>query len=91
MMTSFAGRKGRTRAQKIVEDRRNQPTNKKVKPKRVTDSIFARIHEDKMWKHMAALRARGLDPDFIGEHEVEPIRCGGCGKIVPWKDIKGHR
>jgi hypothetical protein len=44
-----------------------------------------------MWKHMAELRARGLDPHLIGEHEVEPIRCPCCSKPIPWAVILGYR
>jgi hypothetical protein len=36
------------------------------------------------------LRSRGLDPDMIGEHEVEPIRCGHCGEAIPWRTIKSR-
>lgn len=31
------------------------------------------------------------DPNIIGEHEVPPVCCPHCSKIVPWALIKGWR
>jgi hypothetical protein len=31
------------------------------------------------------------DPNLIGEHEVEPVRCQCCRSPIPWATIKGWR
>lgn len=31
------------------------------------------------------------NPLIIGEHEVRPVCCEGCGRAVPWDLIKGWR
>jgi hypothetical protein len=36
-------------------------------------------------------RLQGLDPDWIGAHEVKPVRCQCCGEAIPWNIIKGWR
>jgi hypothetical protein len=41
--------------------------------------------------HMTMLTSRGLDPMLIGEHEVQPVRCDGCGEAIPWRKVKGYR
>jgi hypothetical protein len=33
----------------------------------------------------------GFDPDWIGAHEVKPVRCQCCGEAIPWDIIKGWR
>lgn len=42
-------------------------------------------------KHCADLRAQGIDPNWIGSHEVDPVCCLNCGEKIPWAVIKGWR
>lgn len=42
-------------------------------------------------EHRRDLRDLGLDPDLIGEHEVDPVMCNGCGEPIPWHVLLKHR
>jgi hypothetical protein len=45
----------------------------------------------KWQKHRQECLARGIDPDWIGSHEVDPVCCINCGQEIPWEVIKGWR
>lgn len=45
---------------------------------------------DRYNEHRMELKRRGIDPDWIGSHEVKPVCCTGCGKQIPWIVLKGY-
>lgn len=68
-------------------------------------AIFARLNDLARWLSRDRYnRQRGVvpkrtspnyptsgDPNIIGEHEVEPVKCPCCGEAMPWPLIKGWR
>jgi len=45
---------------------------------------------DLLLEHDRAMRAKGFDPEMIGEHEVKPVCCANCGHAIPWRVIRGR-
>lgn len=48
--------------------------------------LWARTQSYIMWR--AELNSRGIDPDWIGVTEVEPVLCPHCDKQLPWALLK---
>lgn len=54
------------------------------------DDLDLEIRRRKYDNHRLELRRKGIDPDWIGSHEVKPVCCTGCGKQIPWVVLKGY-
>lgn len=54
------------------------------------DILERSIRKRRYELHCLELKRRGIDPDWIGSHEVEPVCCTGCGKQIPWGILKGY-
>jgi hypothetical protein len=55
-----------------------------------TNDDYAKIaRQERYAEHRRELREAGHDPDFIGTTEVKPVCCGGCGKPIPWRTLRG--
>jgi hypothetical protein len=58
---------------------------------RTADETFRHKYRDQLQEHRQELRDLGLDPDLIGEHEVDPVMCSHCGEPIPWRVLLGIR
>lgn len=51
--------------------------------------LWRRRQDYLAWRHEQ--REQGIDPDWIGSHEVDPVRCPTCEATIPWLVLKGWR
>lgn len=54
------------------------------------DAEFRAKYVVELQEHQQALRDLGLDPDLIGEHEVDPVCCPSCGNPIPWNVLNRY-
>jgi hypothetical protein len=56
---------------------------------RTNDEYKVARMRSELMAHRQRLRDQGHDPDFIGVTEVAKVCCSGCGKPIPWKQLRG--